>query len=147
MTTIDGLGSPAAAPPARRARPVAGFALPPEAAAANGAPPPAEAAGSAPVFAAFMEGLLGLQELSADAAAVPALRDREARRRGQALLAALGEMQLMLAGDGPPGSLARLCERLAALADAVPGAADPRLGAVLAAIVLRARVELARFAS
>ncbi len=67
-------------------------------------------------------------------------RDARARRRGDALLRSLRDLQLgLLRGTIDPA-------RLRALADLVPGeeAADPALAAALAAIRLRARVELAR---
>ena len=140
MTTINGIVWSGTAPSARRIRGAGGFVL------AADLPSTADAPGTTqnatPVFAAFMEGLLGLQEQAPNA---PAVRDREARRHGQALLSALAEMQLSLVGSrGSPASLARVGERLSALADGVPVAADPRLREVVAAITLRARVELAR---
>ena len=69
------------------------------------------------------------------------MREREARRRGQGLLAALAALQrdLLSGGDGS--------EALQRLADLTATAADPddrQLGAILNAITLRARVELAR---
>jgi hypothetical protein len=80
--------------------------------------------------------MLALQEMGAGS-----VRDREARRRGQGLLAALAALQRgLLAGGDDPAAL----QRLADLAEAAPDTEDPRLGAVLSAIVLRARVELAR---
>ena len=142
MTTIDGIGLPAVAPAARRNRATGGFVLPSQTRATDA---PAMTDTSTPVFAAFMDGLLGLQEQAPDAPSAPAVRDREARRHGQALLSVLAEMQLSLIGsrDGP-GSLALLSERLSGLAEAIPVAADPRLRAIIGAITLRARVELAR---
>jgi hypothetical protein len=82
--------------------------------------------------------MLTLQETGAGS-----VRDREARRRGQGLLAALAALQRDLLGGGGGEDPAAL-QRLADLAAAVPDAEDRRLGAVLGAIVLRARVELAR---
>jgi len=81
--------------------------------------------------------MLALQEMGAGS-----VRDREARRRGQGLLAALAALQRgLLAG----GDYQDVLQRLADLASADPDyAEDKRLGAVLSAIVLRARVELAR---
>jgi hypothetical protein len=80
--------------------------------------------------------MLALQEMGAGS-----VRDREARRRGQGLLAALAALQRgLLDGDDDLAAL----QRLADLAEAAPDAEDKRLGAVLSAIVLRARVELAR---
>jgi hypothetical protein len=146
MKGIDAIGRPAASPAARRNRATGGFVLPPETSSLAAAPP---ADISVPVFATFMEGLLGLQEQAPDAPSVPAVRDREARRHGQAVLSLLAELQLVLVGSGSapeasPASLALLAGRLSALTDAVPVASDPGLRAIIAAIALRARVELAR---
>lgn len=146
MMPIQGMGvePPAASPAARRNRAAGGFRVPsdPRAADAPDAPTPADAT---PVFAAFMEGLLGLQEEAAEAPSMAGARDREARRHGQALLSALAEMQLTLVGQGDaPATLASLSARLSGLSAAIPLAADPRLRAIVAAIALRARLELAR---
>ncbi len=92
------------------------------------------AAATAP--AAPLAGLLQLQEFE-DAVT----RDRQARRHGHALLRELGELQRLLLGDD---KLDDVLGRLATLTEASPEAADPALASTLAAIVLRARVELAR---
>ena len=77
-----------------------------------------------------------MQELGGETVA-----DREARRHGQDMLAALAELQrALLGGDDDAAALQRLAE----LAAAVPRATDPRLAALVSAIVLRVRVELAR---
>ncbi len=155
MTLIHGMGvePTAASAAARRNRAAGGFRVPsdPRAAGAPAGPdasPVPDAStptDSAPVFAAFMEGLLGLQEATAEAPSVAGARDREARRHGQALLSALAEMQLSLVAQGDaPAALASLSVRMSGLAAAVPLAADPRLRAIVAAIALRARLELAR---
>lgn len=92
----------------------------------------AAAQGAAPAQAV---GLLALQE-----AGPVAERDSRARKRGEALLQSLSELQLgLLGGRLDPA-------RLRALAALVPGegAADPALAAAISAIRLRARVELAR---
>ena len=68
-------------------------------------------------------------------------RDRRARRHGRALLEGLGELQRALLGDGEDSAA---LDRLAALVEHCPEAADPALRATLAAVALRARVELAR---
>ncbi len=157
---IDGIGRSPAASPARRAARggggTSGFALPPlpagepQAGDAAGAAEAAAAGDSAPVFAAYMAGLLGLQERGpADALSAPAARDREARRHGQALLSALAELQLLLTGmgtgpDGSPEDVRMLSERLSGLAASIPAAADPGLRGVVAAIGLRAQIELTR---
>lgn len=80
-------------------------------------------------------GLLALQE-----SAPAGERDARARKRGEALLRSLSDLQLgLLDGSAAPA-------QLRALAALVPGeeAADPALAMALAAIRLRARVELAR---
>lgn len=92
-------------------------------------PPPAGALGL----------LLAVQESAAEEPA-----DRQARRRARGLLAELTALQRDLLADAVSAS--RL-DRLAALAgDAAAGAAaNPGLHEALQAIVLRARIELARF--
>ena len=105
------------------------------------AAPAGDAAGAAEaeeVAEATLAGLLSLQEESG----AGEVRDRAARRRGRDLLAELAGLQRDLLAGGPDE--ARLA-RLAGLAAAVPEAADPRLRAALGAIVLRVRVEAARY--
>jgi hypothetical protein len=133
MTAIDGIGqaAPAARSGDRRAAPAGAFRLPDARATAAG-----PLAGAAEVSLAT---LLTLQEIEDEPA-----RNRAARRRGEDLLAALAALQRALLGAGVSA------DRLAALADlvgAVPEAADPALRAAVAAIVLRARIELARHAA
>jgi len=70
-----------------------------------------------------------------------AVRDREARRRGQDMLAELLRLQRALLAGAPDEAALR---RLATLATDVPAAADPLLRQAIAEVVLRARVELAR---
>ena len=92
----------------------------------------ASAQGAAPAQAI---GLLALQE-----AGPVAERDARARKRGEAVLQSLAELQLgLLDGSFDPA-------RLHILATLVTGeeASDPALAAAIAAIRLRARVELAR---
>jgi hypothetical protein len=104
---------------------------------------------AAPAAAAGIGGpaaLLALQEVGAAVAPAAsadtaAERDRRARRRGAELLGALRALQLALL-EAAAADAARLAE-LAALAGAEE-AADPVLREAIAAIVLRARVELAR---
>ena len=108
---------------------------------AAGFTPPAEQlvdAARSPATAApvALESLLALQQVDG----APA-RDREAYRRGQALLAALGRLQRRLLADG--GTQVAL-QDIQALADDVPAAADPVLAAAVDQVVLRARIELAR---
>ena len=93
-----------------------------------------------PGEAAGLSALLGLQEHQALIDAEPRERDRRARRQGLAMLAALTDLQICLAG----GDSGAVLDRLAILAGTMPAAADPVLAHVLAAIALRARVEIAR---
>ncbi|MBN8890954.1 MAG: hypothetical protein J0H91_11760, partial [Rhodospirillales bacterium] len=91
-----------------------------------------------------LAGMLALQEMEEGE-----VRDRAARRRGQDLLAQLAGLQrALLAASGPgaaEASAGAALHRLSTLAEAVPQAADPRLRQAVAAIVLRSRVELARY--
>ena len=131
MTSIEGLGTIRLAA-AMRPRPAAGagFRVPEDRVQADAAEATAPADGVA-------VSLLALQEAPGE----PAVRDRAARRHGQAILAALAALQrAMLDGSDPQDVRAGL----RALADHVPEAAAPELAAVLSAIALRARIELAR---
>ena len=94
-----------------------------------------EAAATAEVAAPGL-GLLALQESGAAAE-----RDAAARRRAQDILEELSGLQCdLLAGDGcDPDRLARL-----AALDSGEDGADPGLREVVQAVVLRARIELAR---
>jgi hypothetical protein len=88
------------------------------------------------VVALGLENMLALQEVD-DATD----RDRGARKRGTAMIAALTDLQrVMLTGQDPTSALRALNE----LAAGDSGADDPRLGAILRAIVLRSRIEIAR---
>jgi|SRR5579872_321257 len=133
MTSIDGVGRPGA--PRINGRAAAstvasGFSVPGETGAANHA---AEAAAAQPVALASM---LTLQEMGGET-----VEDREARRHGQDMLALLAALQRgLLDGLDDRTTL----ERLAALAVAVPRASDRRLAAMVSAITVRVRVELAR---
>lgn len=118
---VDRVGAAAAT---LRAQTGPGFAV-----ATEAAPAPASIATTAPV------GLLALQT-QAD----PVMRDRAARRQGQAMLAALTALQKALLD----GQEATAVEHLAALAALAHDAADPALRGVLAAIRLRAAIELAK---
>lgn len=72
----------------------------------------------------------------------PRERRRRFARRGQDLLDALDRLKVgLLAGTIPAADLSRLAERLAAAAGP---SGDPSLDAIVAAIDLRARVELAK---
>ncbi len=117
--------APSGAAPLRPRRAASGFALP-------------DAAAAAPAGAAVpLGGLLALQEYGDEP-----LGDREARRRGQALLAELAALQRDMLADAV--STERLA-RLGRLAEQVTPAAHPALRSALEAVVLRARIELARF--
>ena len=80
--------------------------------------------------------MLSLQEFGSET-----VGDREARRHGHDMLAALAELQRALLSNGGDE---QTLERLAELAEAVPRATDPGLAAMVSAIVLRVRLELAR---
>jgi hypothetical protein len=130
---------------AARTRPRSGgaaFVLAPETPEAEaGAAGEPVAGGIAAAGVSGLAALLALQESEAASA-----RDRAARRHGQALLEDLAALQRgLLAGLlGPGGVDPALPGRLAALAEQVPEAADPALAAIISAIAVRARVELAR---
>jgi hypothetical protein len=100
---------------------------------------PAPAGATPPPPAGALGLLLAVQESAAEEPA-----DRQARRRARGLLAELAALQRDLLADAV--STGRL-DRLAALAsDAAAGtAATPELHEALQAIVLRTRIELARF--
>ena len=95
----------------------------------------AAAQGPAAVSVVGLTDLLALQEAEQDT-----VRDREARRHGDATLAALASMQRALLG----GSREGVMETLTRLARNAPEAADPRLLAVQRALQVRVAVELAR---
>jgi len=81
-----------------------------------------------------LESMLALQTIDEDE------RNRSARKRGNALIAALTRLQrAILAAEDPSLAL----RALNVLASEGPDAGDPQLGAILRAIVLRSRVEVA----
>jgi hypothetical protein len=135
MEPITGLPPPGVATPLRargQAR-ASGFSVPEQAAPAAAA----DAAEMDTVSEISLAGLLALQEEAGGGG-----RDRAARRRGLDLLAELAALQRdLLGGALEPERL----ERLAELAEQVPSAADPRLRDAVAAITLRARIEVARY--
>ena len=94
-------------------------------------------ASSGPPAAAAPVGLSGL--LAMQEAEAGFVQDREARRHGLAVMAELAALQRELLGGGGGG-----LDRLAALAQRSPAAADPRLAGVLRAVQMRAQIELAR---
>jgi hypothetical protein len=106
-----------------------GFALPTE---RDALPATTEMAPSA------LSGLLALQEQGE----VPTPRDRDARRHGRRLLEELAALQRdLLSGRVTGERLARLTSLVAEL----PPVDDPGLRAARDAVVLRARIELARY--
>jgi len=130
MTGIERIGWSATRHASGRPVATSGFSVPLQSAATGPAMAASEA--SAPALAS----MLTLQELGGET-----IQDREARRHGQDMLGALAELQRsLLAADGDPAVLTRLAE----LAAAVPRATDRRLAAMVSAIVVRVRVELAR---
>jgi hypothetical protein len=131
MTAIEGVGRPTTIRSGSRtaASAAGGFALPSEAAPASLAP-------AAATPAAALGSMLTLQELGSET-----VEDREARKHGQTLLALLTELQRsLLSGADNATALSHLAE----LAAAVPRATDRRLAAMVSAIIVRVRVELAR---
>jgi Class II flagellar assembly regulator len=85
---------------------------------------------------------IGLESmLTLQAVDEAAERDRGARRHGAALIAALSDLQRALLASDDPAAAMRLLTDLAA---GDPGAHDPGLAAILRAVILRARVEVAR---
>jgi hypothetical protein len=121
--TIPSLGSPGVA------RSAGGFTVPARAQAGR-------TDGTSPAVPASLGSVLTLQELGAEA-----VEDREARRRGRDMLALLAALQRGLLGG--VDNIAAL-QQLAELAASVPRPADRRLAAMISAIVVRVRVELAR---
>ena len=132
MTGIDGIGrAPPTRSSARTKRPQSvGFAVPAESSATS------HAEAATQTEEVVLTSMLSLQEFGGDAAA-----DREASRRGDDMLSALAELQRALLGGV---DTVETMQRLTELAAAVPRAADPRLTALVSAINIRVRVELAR---
>ena len=130
MTGIERIGRPVTASAASRRSGAAGFSVPMQ--TPNTGATAAAAGASAPTLAT----MLSLQELGGET-----VRDREARRHGQDMLAALADLQRLILSAGSDGMA---LQRLADLVAAVPSATDRRLSALVSAIVVRARVELAR---
>ncbi len=112
-----------------RPRTGSGFAVPTD--------QPAATRGPVSAGAVLHSSMLALQEAETET-----VRDREARRHGQAMLRGLAALQraLLRHGGAPEATLTEL----AALADAVPEATSPPLAALVRSITLRARIELAR---
>ena len=130
MTGIERVGWPITTRTASRKPGASGFSVP---------LPPADAGattGAAETSAPALATMLSLQELGGET-----VRDREARRHGQDLLAALADLQRLILSAGSDGTA---LQRLADLAASVPHATDRRLNAIVSGIVARARVEVAR---
>lgn len=130
MTGIERIGRPVTASAANRRPGATRFSVPMQPASTGATTAAAEA--SAPALAT----MLSLQELGGET-----VRDREARRHGQDMLAALADLQRLILSAGSDGMA---LQRLADLVATVPSATDRRLSALVSAIVVRARVELAR---
>lgn len=125
---------------ARAARGSAGFNMASsQPAAENSLSDATELSGSL-TGAAQLGGLLALQEQQPALEPEHRERDRRARRQGHAMLAALTDLQRCLTVGDPSAAL----DRLVGLVRTMPLAADPVLASLLAAIALRARVEIAR---
>jgi hypothetical protein len=128
MVIVSEAGRVAPAPPTPARAGSTGFSVETPAPRASAAPP------ASGVLA--LEGMLALQETGAEI-----VRDREARRHGQALLKGLAALQHALLAGGDQGAA---LETLAALAGTCPEAVHPGLAGVVQALALRAQVELAR---
>ena len=130
MTGIEGIGRPPAPRGVSRIAASSGFVVANE-------PDEVGPAVAAPAMAPVGLGsMLALQELGGESVA-----DRQARRHGQNMLVELGALQrALLAGGADVAALQRL-EELAAV---IPRATDQRLAAMVSAIVVRVRIELAR---
>ena len=131
MSSVSGVGRMTAggAGRARTGQTVGGFSL--------GAGAPSGAGATSATIPVALGSMLALQEAGAEP-----VRDRAARRHGHAMLKLLAALQrAMLGGEG--GNEDEL-GRLAALATEIPAASDPGLRQVVAAIALRASIELAR---
>ncbi|MHB1304877.1 MAG: flagellar assembly protein FliX [Acidiphilium sp.] len=124
MTRISTLGGVAAARNGGTA---------PRGTATSFAPAVSRPSATATITPVGLGALLALQ----DEAAAPR-RDRAARRGGESVLGALARLQAAMLDDG--GDLSGLREAISRMTEP----ADPALAAIIAAIRLRARVELAR---
>jgi Class II flagellar assembly regulator len=130
MTGIERVGWPTAPRVASRPAAKSGFFVPSEATG------PGQADAVAVPAATSLGSMLALQE-----ADIETVEDREARKHGHDMLAALAELQRALLGGGDDGVA---LQRLGDLAASVRHATDPRLAAMVSAIVLRVQVEMAR---
>lgn len=133
---IDAIGAPAVRRlSGQRARPftLAEASSPPDAPSAEAITPGAPAA--------LLAGLLAVQESLSERN-----RDRIAWHHGEALLEELARLQasLLVPEIGAAPSNTAILSRLAELAARIPETSDAALADALAAVALRARVELAR---
>jgi len=153
-------GPPSATGPARRRPAHAAFSVPGEDAA--------DTAGTAAAGPSGLGGLLALQEAAGPDAAGQAraadavgsavadraggaaadwaadwAANRAALEQGQAVMAELGRLQADVLTGGAGNAAARLSSCVDAMASG-PGAADPRLAAMLGALRVRAAIEVAR---
>lgn len=95
-----------------------------------------------------LDGLLAMQEQSALAGTPGEAADRQARRHSAAVLCELAALQRDLlrpcADDRAGHEAISALQRLAALVAETPDARDPGTRGLLAAVTLRARIELTR---
>ena len=132
MTTIGPLGP---ALPSRRAR---GTTPATTAFLLEEPAPDQECAAAVPAAPIGLHSLLALQEGPGASA-----QDRAARDHARQMLIALRDLQRAQLGTQANAGIVAL-ERLARLADTIPLAGDPRLGAIVSAIAVRLAMELAR---
>ncbi len=102
----------------------------------DGVVPLTQQARSSAVAGIGLESMLALQAVDE---AVE--RDRAARKRGTAMISVLTRLQRAMLADEDPALALRALDELATDA---PIADDPGLGAIVRAVVLRSRVEIAR---
>lgn len=115
---------------AKPATSAGGFSVPAGAA-------PAAAAAPAPAAPVAVDTLLALQEMPSEG-----VRDRAARRHGEAMLRLLAALQRARLGE--PDRMAAVLAELGGSVDGGPEATDPVLRQLVSAIGLRAKIELAR---
>jgi hypothetical protein len=102
----------------------------------EGGGPPTQSARLSSTASIGLEGMLALQSVNeADE------RDRAARKRGFAMIAGLASLQRAMLSGADAASVLRTLDEISKDGVAVD---DPRLEAILRAVVLRSRVELAR---
>ena len=139
MASVEGVGMGTVAAPRVRggSRVPTGFAVPDDDAQRDAGVSDAGRADAGAVGGPVgMGGLLGLQEFGGDRGG-----DSPARHQADTLLTELAALQRTLLGGGDPGAV---LERLDGMLGSVPTAGSPVLLALLGAVRMRARVELAR---